>query len=119
MSSLKAGLLPVNQEAVALGDIVYSDYSGSLEDIDRDQLARTLGPINKVSYECLMGQSQNAHKKPIGTVNKVCDLSLFVNLMLFHMISTKWGHGLVSMVLKTSRRGGQIANKMFGVDGIR
>ena len=52
LSSLKNGLMPIAFEAISLGDVSYYDVGGNVETLDRDTLARTLGPSNKVSAEC-------------------------------------------------------------------
>ncbi|OQV25945.1 Protein hu-li tai shao [Hypsibius exemplaris] len=49
VSSMKAGLLPISQEAAVLGEISYHDYEGILvDDSERDRIIRSLGPYNKV-----------------------------------------------------------------------
>ena len=40
--------MPIGYEAISLGDVSYYDIGGSVENIDKDTLARTLGPSNKV-----------------------------------------------------------------------
>lgn len=47
---MKCGLLPVSQEAAIVGDVSYHDYKGLLIDPEeRELIARSLGPFNKVS----------------------------------------------------------------------
>ncbi|XP_054167044.1 protein hu-li tai shao-like isoform X2 [Oppia nitens] len=49
VSAMKCGLLAASQEAAILGDISYHDYRGILIDPEeKDQIARNLGPFNKV-----------------------------------------------------------------------
>ncbi|GFU60463.1 protein hu-li tai shao [Nephila pilipes] len=49
VSAMKTGLLPVSQEAALIGDVSYHDYNGILVDTqEREQIARDLGPVNKV-----------------------------------------------------------------------
>ncbi|XP_035218260.1 protein hu-li tai shao-like isoform X3 [Stegodyphus dumicola] len=49
VSAMKTGLLPVSQEAALIGDVSYHDYQGILVDTnEREQIARDLGPVNKV-----------------------------------------------------------------------
>lgn len=49
VSATKKGLIPLSQEALICGQVSYHDYRGILVDQDeRDQLARNLGPFNKV-----------------------------------------------------------------------
>ncbi|XP_076460778.1 protein hu-li tai shao-like isoform X3 [Babylonia areolata] len=51
VSASKCGLLPMSQEALICGKISYHDYRGILVDQEeRDQLARNLGPMNKVMF---------------------------------------------------------------------
>ena len=40
--------MPIGHEAISLGDVSYYDIGGSVDNIDTDTLARTLGPSNKV-----------------------------------------------------------------------
>ena len=48
---MKNGLLPISQEAVLVGACSYFEYQGSLADQDeKDKLARTLGPNNKILF---------------------------------------------------------------------
>lgn len=47
---MKQGLLPISQESLICGEVSYYDYKGIVVDeAEMDVLARTLGPINKVS----------------------------------------------------------------------
>ncbi|XP_054709624.1 protein hu-li tai shao-like isoform X2 [Uloborus diversus] len=49
VSAMKTGLLAVSQEAALIGDVSYHDYQGILVDTkEREQIARDLGPVNKV-----------------------------------------------------------------------
>jgi len=49
VSSMKCGFLPISQEAMLCGEPSYYDYSGILVDQEeRDQVARALGPSNKL-----------------------------------------------------------------------
>nr|MBE5726033.1 hu li tai shao [Cucujiformia] len=49
ISALKAGILPISQESVVIGEVsVHSFYGGIIEPEEKDKLARNLGPINKV-----------------------------------------------------------------------
>ena len=49
---MDTGLLPLCQEACAVGDVSNFDYDGSLENQDdKDKVARALGPANKVNSE--------------------------------------------------------------------
>ncbi|KAG8180324.1 hypothetical protein JTE90_028871 [Oedothorax gibbosus] len=49
VSAMKCGLLPISQESALIGDISYHDYHGIVVDTqERQQIARDLGPINKV-----------------------------------------------------------------------
>nr|NVI74677.1 hu li tai shao [Cucujiformia] len=49
ISSLKAGILPISQESVVIGEVSVHPYLGGLIDPEeKDKLARNLGPINKV-----------------------------------------------------------------------
>ncbi|KAF2362529.1 Class II aldolase/adducin N-terminal [Trinorchestia longiramus] len=49
VSAMKLGLLPLSQESLMFGDISYHTYQGILVDPEeKEQLARNLGPINKV-----------------------------------------------------------------------
>ncbi|RWS30630.1 Protein hu-li tai shao-like protein [Leptotrombidium deliense] len=49
VSAMKCGLLKASQEAAIVGDISYYEYSGLLvEPQERDNVARALGPFNKV-----------------------------------------------------------------------
>ncbi|KAK7109301.1 hypothetical protein V1264_013365 [Littorina saxatilis] len=51
VSATKQGLLPMSQEALLCGKVSYHDYRGILVDQEeRDQLARSLGPFNKVMF---------------------------------------------------------------------
>ena len=46
---MKCGLLHISQESLICGDVSYHDYNGILIDQEeKDQLARSLGPSNKV-----------------------------------------------------------------------
>lgn len=50
VSAMKQGLLPASQEAAILGPISYHDYQGFvINPSEREQIARNLGPSNKVS----------------------------------------------------------------------
>src|SRR5699024_9985667 len=50
VSAMKQGLLIASQEAAILGPISYHDYQGMLiNPAEREQIARNLGPNNKVS----------------------------------------------------------------------
>lgn len=47
---MKFGLLPISQEAALIGDVSYHDYQGIVVDTaEREQIARDLGPVNKVN----------------------------------------------------------------------
>uniref|UniRef100_A0A0A9VUM8 Protein hu-li tai shao n=2 Tax=Lygus hesperus TaxID=30085 RepID=A0A0A9VUM8_LYGHE len=49
ISSLKAGLLPLGREAAVLGEVsTHRFFGGVSEPEERDKIARSLGPINKV-----------------------------------------------------------------------
>lgn len=49
VSATKCGLLPISQEAAVLGEISYHDFHGiPIDHQEREQIARSLGPINKV-----------------------------------------------------------------------
>ncbi|XP_054715695.1 protein hu-li tai shao-like isoform X2 [Uloborus diversus] len=49
VSATKCGLLPISQEAAILGEISYCDFHGVPSDqSEREHIARSLGPINKV-----------------------------------------------------------------------
>lgn len=49
VSAMKCGLLPLCQEALALGDVSYHDYKGIVIDPEeREQLVKDLGPTNMV-----------------------------------------------------------------------
>nr|NVI74658.1 hu li tai shao [Cucujiformia] len=49
VSAIKAGLLPISQESVVIGDVSTHPYLGGLMDPEEtDKLARNLGPNNKV-----------------------------------------------------------------------
>ena len=46
---MKCGILPLNQEAILLGETSSFDYSGDVADQEEaDRLTRALGPSNKV-----------------------------------------------------------------------
>lgn len=48
---MKTGLLPISQEAILVGECSYYEYQGSVADQEeRDRIARTLGPNNKVLF---------------------------------------------------------------------
>lgn len=58
VSAMKCGLLPVSQEAAIVGEVSYHDYNGLLVDPEeREQIARSLGPFNKVSHHPLLWQT--------------------------------------------------------------
>ncbi|GIY15618.1 protein hu-li tai shao [Caerostris darwini] len=49
VSAMKVGLLPVSQESALIGEVSYHDYQGIVVDTkEREQIARDLGPVNKV-----------------------------------------------------------------------
>ncbi|GFR00269.1 protein hu-li tai shao, partial [Trichonephila clavata] len=49
ISATKCGLLPISPEAAILGDISYCDFHGvPTSQSEREQLSRSLGPVNKV-----------------------------------------------------------------------
>lgn len=49
ISSLKDGLLPLCQEAAVIGEVSLHAYTGTpTESEERDKIARSLGPNNKV-----------------------------------------------------------------------
>nr|XP_045592625.1 protein hu-li tai shao-like isoform X5 [Procambarus clarkii] len=49
VSALKQGLMPLSQESLLIGDVSYHEYQGIFVNIEeREKLARSLGPINKV-----------------------------------------------------------------------
>ena len=49
ISSLKAGLLPISQEALICGEISYHNYTGIIiDDKSKKQLVEDLGPKNKI-----------------------------------------------------------------------
>ncbi|KAF8777949.1 protein hu-li tai shao-like isoform X2 [Argiope bruennichi] len=49
ISATKCGLLPISPEAAILGEISYCDFHGTpTTQEEREQLSRTLGPVNKV-----------------------------------------------------------------------
>lgn len=51
---MKFGLLPISQEAALIGDVSYHDYNGIVVDTEeREQIARDLGPVNKVWFTFL------------------------------------------------------------------
>lgn len=48
---MKQGLLPLSQEAILVGEVSYHDYCGILvDDKEKDDIARNLGPNNKVLF---------------------------------------------------------------------
>ena len=48
---MNQGLLPISQEALAVGEISYYDYTGCISDSEEsDKLARCLGPSNRVLF---------------------------------------------------------------------
>lgn len=50
MSATKCGLLPISPEAAILGEISYCDFYGvPSSQTEREELARSLGPVNKVN----------------------------------------------------------------------
>ncbi|GBN06250.1 Protein hu-li tai shao, partial [Araneus ventricosus] len=49
ISATKCGLLPISPEAAILGEISYCDFHGTpITQEEREQLSRSLGPVNKV-----------------------------------------------------------------------
>ncbi|XP_077257741.1 adducin 1-like protein hts isoform X1 [Temnothorax americanus] len=49
VSSLKCGLLPIDQESIVIGEVSTHQYiGGSVDPDEREKIARNLGPINKV-----------------------------------------------------------------------
>lgn len=49
MSSLRCGLLHISKESALIGEVSHYAYPGSTVDPDeKDKIARSLGPINKV-----------------------------------------------------------------------
>lgn len=49
VSSLRCGLLHISKESALIGDISYYAYPGvSVDPDEKDKIARSLGPINKV-----------------------------------------------------------------------
>lgn len=49
VSSLKAGLLPLTNDAAVLGEVALHTYTGALnEPEEKEKLIRSLGPISKV-----------------------------------------------------------------------
>jgi len=49
VSSLRCGLLHISKESALIGDVSHYAYPGSTVDPDeKDKIARSLGPINKV-----------------------------------------------------------------------
>jgi len=51
VSTMKCGLMPLCQEACLIGDVSYHTYRGLVvEDGERDQIAKDLGPNNKVMF---------------------------------------------------------------------
>ncbi|GFQ96882.1 protein hu-li tai shao [Trichonephila clavata] len=49
VSAMKCGLLKISQESALIGEVSYHDYNGILVDTaEREQIARDLGPVNKV-----------------------------------------------------------------------
>ncbi|GAB1603915.1 gamma-adducin-like isoform X2 [Argonauta hians] len=51
VSAMKCGLLPLSQESLICGTISYHEYNGIIVDQDeREKLARSLGPANKVMF---------------------------------------------------------------------
>lgn len=51
VSTMKCGLLPISQESLIVGDVSYYDYRGILiDDEQKDEIIRALGPHNKVLF---------------------------------------------------------------------
>lgn len=49
ISSLKCGILPISAESAVIGEVSHHQYLGSAaEPEEREKIARSLGPINKV-----------------------------------------------------------------------
>lgn len=49
---MKCGLLPISHDALLVGDMVYFDYNGDMEEeADRIDLQKCLGPTCKVRVE--------------------------------------------------------------------
>ncbi|XP_069070201.1 beta-adducin isoform X1 [Pleurodeles waltl] len=49
VSAMKCGILPVSHEALLVGDVVYFDYNGDMEEeTDRIELQKCLGPTCKI-----------------------------------------------------------------------
>lgn len=49
VSSLRCGLLHISKESALVGDVSHYAYPGSTVDPnEKDKIARSLGPINKV-----------------------------------------------------------------------
>eukprot|EP00106_Octopus_bimaculoides_P018485 XP_014785927.1 PREDICTED: protein hu-li tai shao-like isoform X3 [Octopus bimaculoides] len=51
VSAMKCGLLPLSQESLICGTVSYHEYNGIIVDQEeREKLARSLGPANKVMF---------------------------------------------------------------------
>ncbi|XP_071827242.1 gamma-adducin-like isoform X3 [Apostichopus japonicus] len=51
VSTMKCGLLPISQEALICGEVSYYDYTGIVvEEEQKDQIIRALGPKNKILF---------------------------------------------------------------------
>ena len=48
---MKCGLIPISQESLIVGNVSYYDYKGILvEEEQKDEIIRSLGPHNKVLF---------------------------------------------------------------------
>lgn len=57
VSSLRCGLLHISKESALIGDVSHYAYPGSTADPDeKDKIARSLGPINKVKIKSIYYQ---------------------------------------------------------------
>ena len=58
VSAMKCGLIPVCQEACLIGDCSYHTYRPDMNSqAAKDELAKDLGPSNKVSMQCICKDS--------------------------------------------------------------
>ncbi|WP_411016867.1 class II aldolase/adducin family protein, partial [Salmonella sp. s51944] len=82
VSAMKCGLLPLSQEALICGEVSYLDYSGIIvEEEQKDQIIRSLGPTNKILFlrnhgiVCCAGSIEEAYYKALNCV-EACEIQI-------------------------------------------
>lgn len=88
VSAMKYGVLPISHDALLVGDMVYFDFNGEMEEeADRIELQKCLGPTCKVRVEsCYSAQALASSARAI-----------FMSICFSWQVLVLRNHGMVAL----------------------